>query len=530
MIRKEIKNNIITVIQKTFGDIGIPDFGLEVPENSEHGDYATNIALVLAKTLKKSPMEISTLLELGIRNQELWETKIAAPGFINFFISKKILSIELSEILKQKNKYGSGKRKREKIQLEFISANPTGPLTLANGRGGFLGDVLARVLTHQGYSVDREYYINDAGDQVRKLGLSVLAAAGKTPDSAEYYHGEHIKEWAEKNKKIIDENQALDIVLGRIVANDFLENLIKRSIKEKMGIEFNTWTSESEDIKYADKAFTIFRERGLTKKEDGAIWLKTTEFGDDKDRVLMTSEGFPTYFSLDAGHYLKTKETGFDLKINVLGADHHGYTSRIEAAAKIFGLESKIIIMQMVRLISGGKEMRMSKRKGNFITIDELIDEVGVDATRFFFLERAPNTHMDFDLDLAKEQSNKNPVYYVQYAHASISSILKKTRNTRYQLPVTSYQLLTQPEEHALIKKLIQFPEIVADTAQDFQVHRIPRYALELARTFHNFYEKCRVISKDKELTSARLALVNATQIVLKNTLDLLNIDAPKKM
>lgn len=461
--------------------------------------------------------------------------EVATPGFINFHISEKALWSELAEILKKKDKYGAGAKKKEKIQVEFISANPTGPLTLANGRGGFLGDVLARVLKCSGFQVEREYYINDAGNQVRTLGLSMLAAAELAPEAEEYYRGPHIVRWAKRNEGFLKKNKDDHEKIGRKAADYFLSALIRPAVEKKMKIIFDRWTSEYKDIrekKFVEKAVKIFQKKGLAYDKEGAVWLKTTEFGDDKDRVLMTSDGFPTYFLVDAGHYLATQERGFS-KINIVGADHHGYVSRIQAVAKILGLKkSEVIVMQLVRLLRAGKEVRMSKRKGLFVTIDELIDEVGLDAARYFFLEKSPDTHMDFNLDLAKERSVKNPVYYIQYAHARMASIFRKIKNQKSKAKSTSQKLklLKEAEESTLIKKLIQFPEVVDDTARDYQVNRLTRYAYELARAFNNFYEKQRVITDDKEITASRLALVAASQIVLQKTLGFLGISAPAKM
>lgn len=530
MIRDEIRRSIRRAIGLKYGQIDLPDFSIEAPENPEHGDYATNAALVLAKVLKKPPMEIAAVIvnQLPVTS---YQFKVAPPGFINFYVSGDALHRELAEILRKKNKYGAGAKKKEKIQVEFISANPTGPLTLANGRGGFYGDVLAKVLVHGGFKIEREYYINDAGNQVRTLGLSMLAAAGLIPEVEGYYRGQHITQWAKKNKNLLKKKQNDPEAIGRSAANSFLSKLIRPAVEKKMKIHFDRWTSEYKDIrgkKFVEKATAVFKEKGLAYSKEGAMWLKTTEFGDDKDRVLVTSDGFPTYFLVDAGHYLATKERGFS-KINIVGADHHGYVSRIQAAARILGLKkSEVIVMQLVRLLREGEEVRMSKRKGTFVTIDELIGEVGLDAARYFFLEKSPDTHIDFDLDLAKERSAKNPVYYIQYAHARMASIFRKAKN--YKLRAKNYKVLKEKEELDLIKKLIQFPEVVEDIARDYQVHRLTRYALELARTFHNFYEKQRVITKDKELTGARLSLVKATRIVLQCVLNLLGIRAPDKM
>jgi arginyl-tRNA synthetase len=536
MLRTEIKSLLTQAVRKKYGSVAIPDFSVVTPDSAQNSDYATNVAFLLGRELKKKPLDIAhELIHELIHEKVFRDISVASPGFINFWLSDEVIHGGLGEILKKRKKYGHDTKKKEKIQVEFISANPTGPLTLANGRGGFYGDVLSNVLISQGYQVEREYYINDAGNQIQTLGNSILAVAGIIPDSGEYYHGEYIKKWADKNKKVIKDNLELPSSIGKLAAEDFFKNQIRPSVEKKMKISFGRWTSENDDIfkkGYADKALKIFEKRGVVYASENARWLRTTDFGDDKDRVLMTSKGDPTYLSMDAGHHLQTRKLGFERKINILGADHHGYVSRIQAVAKILGFKKyDVIIMQLVRLVSGGKEVRMSKRKGNFVTIDELIDDVGLDAVRYFFLEKSPDTHMDFDMDLAKEQSVKNPVYYIQYAHARIASIFNKIKNRRiFNFQFSIFKLLKEDEELSLIKKLIQFPEVVEDTAQDYQVHRLTRYTYELARAFHYFYEKHHVITDDKELTQARLGLAGATQVVLQNVLGLLGISAPKKM
>ncbi len=545
MIREEIKNQILSAIKNTFGEREPPGFSIEIPENPEHGDYATNAAMILAKALKKKPIEIASALaeELRIKNKEL-RTETVPPGFINFWLSRGALNREFAEILKKDKKYGRGEKKKEKIQVEFISANPTGPPTLANGRGGFLGDVLANVLEFSGYGVEREYYVNDTGNQILTFGKSFLAAAGLIPEEENFYKGAYVKKWAKAHRVLVKKCKNDPMRLGREAARVFLKDI--KAVIKKAGIGFDRFTSEYNHLhkkKFVKKALDHLRRTGAVYKKDGAVWLKTTSFGDDKDRVLVTSDDFATYFLSDAGHYLETKSRGFDAKINILGPDHYGYVKRIQAAAKLLGLKkSEVVVTQAVRIVRGGKEMKMSKRRGDFLAFEELIKEVGSDAARYFFLEKSPDTHMDFDLDLAKERSVKNPVYYIQYAHARIASIFRKASSLRHpegakrpkdlkrSFASLRMTLLKEKEELDLIKKLIQFPEVVEDTARDYQVHRLTRYAYELARVFHNFYEKHRVITEDKELTQARLALVKAAQIVLQQVLGLLGISAPERM
>jgi len=524
MIRQEIKNlaeKAIKELQKegVFDKFEVPEIKVEQSEDKVHGDYALNISLALAKIVKKSPMEIAENLKFQIsktKNNLFEKVEIAPPGFINFFASKRYLQNQVEEILKQKEKFGSLKLgNNQKINVEFISANPTGPLHIGNARGGFCGDVLANVLEKAGNKTFREYYVNDMGKQVEILQNSL---EGKEPA----YPGLHIEDL--KKRKVKDAKEAVNIIL-----KEYIEPAVK-----KMGIKFDKWFFESDlyKKKEIDKVFDFLKKKNLTYEKEGAVWFKSTEFGDDKDRVLVKKDDKETYFLSDIA-YLKNKfERGFDCLIIFLGAEHYGYIGRLKAAAKVLGHEPekvRPIIMQLVRLIEEGKELKMSKRTGTYIAIEELIDKVGVDVSRFFFLTRSFGSHLVFDLDLAKEQSEKNPVFYIQYAYARICSILRKAED--YKQKRANSGLLNDSSELDLIKQIIRFSEIIEDTVKDYQIQRIPQYALDLVRAFHKFYEECRVIDeKNPELTQARLALVKATQIVLKNTLDLMGISAPEKM
>ena len=552
MIREELKNLIEKSIKKlqkedVFSAFDIPEIIIEIPENNTYGDYSTNVAMVLAKVVKKSPMETAQSLESGIMNQELGifeKIEVVKPGFINFFISEEYLQKHVAEILKQKDKFGQLKiGKSKKINVEFISANPTGPLTLGNGRGGFGGDVLANVLGKAGYKVTREYYINDAGEQVRKLSHSVLG------DEEAVYKGNYILDLRKRLKEktcpsgsafVAEATLAKEEVmkLGKKAADLILKEMIMPTVK-KMSIKFDRWFYESElyKSKEVEKNLDYLKKKKLAYEKDGALWFKSTEFGDDKDRVLIKADGEKTYLASDVA-YLKNKfKRGFKKLIFIWGADHFGYIGRIKAAAEALGYgkdKIEIIIMQLVKLFENGREVRMSKRTGVYVTLDELIDEVGLDVARFFFLTRSPDSHLNFDLDLAKEQSEKNPVYYVQYAHARICSIIKKLnikyQKSKIQIKNQNLKLLNHPSELGLIKQLIRLPEVIKETAKDYQVQRLPQYAVDLATAFHQFYCDCRVISGDKNLTQVRLGLVLATKIVLKNTLDLMSISAPEKM
>lgn len=536
MIRSEIQHSIQSAVRSAYGQIEIPEFSVAPPDNSEHGDYATNAALVLANVLKKPPMEIaSAIAESFVIRHSSFVIKVAPPGFINLRISPETLHNELKEIFIKKNQYGRSKVKGQmsKVNLEFISANPTGPLTIGNGRGAFLGDALAKVLSLSGHKVTREYYINDAraSTQIQELGKTIL---GK----GEAYKGKYTDEIKMRLKRRFNKFQNLNMEDAGFAAAQEIQKDNKKFIEKILKIKFDVWYSEEKLYKnrLVKKTLEELVRRDVTYRKDNAVWFRASRFGDSEDRVVIRTGGAPTYFLPDVAYHAEKLTTRkFDKVIDILGADHHGTFPRVLAGLRALGLDANRvtgIFTQIVRLMRSGKEVKMSKRLGQFVTLEELVKEVGLDTARYFFLEKSPDTHMDFDLDLAKERSAKNPVYYIQYAHARIVSIFKKSNLGRFDsdLSESNFQLLCAPEELTLIKKLIQFPEVVEDTANDYQVHRLTRYAYELARSFHNFYEKHRVITEDTNLMRARLALVRATQIVLQLTLDLLGIQAPRGM
>ncbi len=559
------------LIKTLLGDIVrkiTPDFKggilIEVPENKEHGDYTTNIAFALTKILsakggsasggKKSSQEIAEYLVNKLKKQKVKDfSKIEAEnGFINFFLSPECLHYQIKEILKQKDKYGwmdikkspPSLKLRRTMQVEFISANPTGPLTIGNGRGGFYGDTLANILESQGHKVMREYYINDRGEQILLLGRSIKraqgspllipgteeAVAGMVPGISEnLYKGEYINELAKQIDKKLNAGEA-----GQKAVELILKTYIRPVIK-RLGIKFDNWFSEKSLYSPASgEIMESLMRRDFIYEKDGATWMKTSQLGDSEDRVLIKKDGSETYFLSDIlYHFDKFKIRKFDKVIDIWGADHHGYAPRLKAAIAAIGIPEdnlEIIITQLVRLVKNGKEVKISKRAGVFITLEELIDEVGLDAARFFFLMYSPNTHMDFDMELAKQRSEKNPVYYIQYAHARLSGILRKAHPTGDHPKGEKFKLLKEKGELNLIRKLAEFPELLSEVSRNYEVHRLPRYALELAREFHNFYEKYRVITEDKNLTSARLVLTMATKIVLANALNLMGIKAPDKM
>lgn len=525
----------------------VPPLEVGFPKDDTHGDFTSNIALVLAREVKVSPLDVAKRFkELLEKSDTLkpFHVTVAPHGYLNFSYTEEALSEVVATVNEQGGEYGSLRKKEvhHLVLLEYISANPTGPLHIGNARGGFFGDALARVLKKAGQNVSTEYYVNDAGEQVVKLGHSVLK------DSEAVYGGEYIEEL---NAKLKIKNEKLGSKdtdpreIGEWAAEVVLEEYIKKTISKKMNISFDAYVSEKKDIVeagYVDRAIAFFKEKGLTYEEEGALWLRTTNFGDDKDRVLVKASGEKTYFASDCGYILHKKERGFARLIEVWGADHHGYVARFRAAAEALGFEKdevKFTLVQLVRLVKDGQEVRMSKRAGNVVTIDDLLDRVGVDVARFFFLLYSPDTHMNFDLGLAEERSQKNPVYYVQYAHARMASIFKKAEEEKIEWRMENGKLgidrdkiiLKNPKEILLARQLAKFPEAIRDAAEERAVHRLPQYAIRLADIFHSFYDECIVINpEDKETTRARLALVRATKTVLAETLRLLGVSAPERM
>jgi len=491
---------------------------LEHPAVAEHGDFSTNIAL----KAKIDPEQIVSEL----KKSDLFEkVEKAGPGFINLYLSPKALQQELSEILKAEDEYGELKiGKGKKIQVEFISANPTGPLTVGNARGGPYGDVLGNVLTKAGYKTEKAFYVNDFGQQIKTLGHSILK------DSEAKYKGDYIDDLAKKIKEK-DPFKA-----GQVAAKHIIKDYIQKT-SDKMKIKFDEWIFESDLHKSdkVDKILDLLKEKGLIYEKEGAQWFKSKQLGDERDRVMVKKDGDKTYLAGDiALHNYKFKDKKFDKVINIWGADHHGDVPGLMAGIEAIGYKGQleILLYQFVTILEKGEAKRMSKRAGAYVLMDELLDKAGEDATRFFFLQKSPDTHLNFDLELAKEQTKKNPVFYVQYAHARICSVLKKAKSAEGS-PQQAEGLpsaLTNPTELELIKELTKFPEIIQDTAGDYQVQRLPYYSLELANKFHKFYENCRVLDKDDKIAQARIGLIKATQVVLKNTLELMGISAPEKM
>ncbi len=496
-------------------------------------DYSSNIAFALAKAEKKSPREAADAIARAWERSPIAVVErigVSANGFMNFWIAKAALQNEIGEILKAGSKYGSSRSVKGKVQVEYISANPTGPLTLANGRGGFYGDALSNILGFNGAKVEKEYYVNDSGNQVLTLGKSILASLGLIENSEKFYQGDYVKTWAGQHRDFAEKNREHPETVGERAADDFMEG-IKRVLEEKSGVSFDRYTSERiiRKKKLPEKALKVLRKSGKVYEKDGAVWLRTTDFGDDKDRVIITSSGAPTYLLVDAGHYFETKKRGFDWKINILGPDHYGYMKRIQAVASILELNrSDVLITQAIRIKQGDEFVKMSKRKGAFITFEDLVDEVGIDVAKFFFLMVDTNSHIDFDLGLAKERSSKNPVFYAEYAYVRAKKILAKSGAGKPKANANMTAALNSGAERELMVALAGFPDVVRETAKDYEVHRLTRYLLQTVKSFHNFYEKEQVVGGEDE--RAKLALVAASAIVFGNTFRLLGIVPPEEM
>lgn len=544
-----IKTKVEEAIKRAVIELGFhsDDIVCDISQNPSFGDYSSNVALQLAKSKlhnnKQNPIEIAKELSVrvkGIGVNEGWLEKIevAGAGFMNFYIKPEMLAQDLREILENKEEFGKNNLGQgKKIQVEFISANPTGPLTLANGRGGALGDTLANVLIYSGYNVEKEFYVNNTGNQVRLLGASIKAALGLIEPAENHYQGEYIKDLAEELKEEAGELGGLgDLELGHKAADYLMENDIKPAI-ERLGIHFDEYYSER-SLHQNDKlerTLRLLKENDLTYEKDGALWFKSSQFGDEKDRVLITSEDQtgqkrPTYYLTDIAYHVEVYSEGFHKKINLWGADHHSYAIRFKAVMEALGYRDRleILMMQLVKLFKDGHEVRMSKRAGNFVTLDELLDQVSKDVARFFFLMYAPNSHINFNLDLAQEASQKNPVYFVQYAHARMSGILEKGKGDKGSRG--DLGLLISSHEIALVKHLLEFPGLVEEMAKSLNVHYLTEYSIHLADLFHKFYEACPVLTVEDSLKQARLSLVEASQIVLAKTLGLMGVGVPSKM
>ena len=551
-IKNCIKNAAVEVLKESGNEETVlPDFGIEVPANREHGDYAVNAAMVWSKTFKKAPRMIAEAImaKIDFEGTYIKSYEIAGPGFINLFLKDSYYADIVADVIEKgedygKSNYGEGKR----VLVEFVSANPTGPMHIGNARGGALGDCLAAVLTAAGYYTEREFYINDAGNQINKFGLSLdLRYLQLYKDGIEMpedsYHGEdiiaHAKAFAEiHGDSFVEKSEAeRRAALVEFALPKNIEGL-ERDLG-KYRITYDTWFKESTLHKNGETAriIELLKQSGYTYEEEGALWFKATEFGCDKDFVLVRANGVPTYVVPDiAYHYNKLVTRGFDKAIDILGADHHGYVPRLKGALTALGVDASkldVVLMQMVRLVRDGEVIKASKRSGKAITLVTLLDEVPIDAARFFFNLREPNSHFDFDLDLAGNQSNSNPVYYVQYAYARICSIIRNLEAEGVKMKnctAEELSLLKAPEERELILHIAALTDEIIASAKAYDPAKITHYVEELATKFHKFYSACRVKGEDESLMQARLNLCFAAATVIKNMLNLMKIDAPEKM
>ena len=527
-----------------------PSPGIEPTKEDAFGDYASNVAMVIASKVKTNPRKVAEIIvdHLDDRDGILEKVEVAGPGFINFFLREDVWVGLLEDVEKQGDRYGEssvggGKR----VQVEFVSANPTGPLHVGHARGAVIGDVIANTLRAVGYDVTKEYYINDVGNQMNTLGLSVYLRyrelLGEEVDfPPHYYQGRYIQDLAAQviktqgNKFLnADEKDVLSFFVP-YAAGAIMDGI--RDDLRSFGVVFDNYFSEQELYRNDGVARLIeeLQEKGFVYREGNTLWFRTTDFGDEKDRVVVRENGEPTYFAADIAYHRNKYERGFEEIIDVWGADHHGYLPRMYAAIQALGREKdtlKVVLVQLVNLLRGGKPVAMSTRSGEFVTLREVVDEVGKDAARYNFLMRRSDSHLDFDLEIAKKQSNENPVYYVQYAHARICSILKTAHERCYSIPrygEIEPRLLKLPEEIMLIKYISRYPEVVGGSAQALEPHRFTFYLNELAAVFHSYYNKHRVVGEDAALSRARLFLVNAVGIVLRNALRILGVTAPEKM
>jgi arginyl-tRNA synthetase len=535
-------------------ETALPDYAIEIPNNENHGHFATNLPMVLASSQGRRPIEIASVIveHLEVQKNFIEKTEIAGPGFINFTLAKEHWYGILSEVLARGKTYGQmdlGKGKR--VLVEFVSANPTGPLHLGHGRGAALGDTLCRVLEFAGYEVVREFYINDAGQQIRLLGDSIYSRwrQGRDEDfpfPEKGYHGEYITDLA---KEISTETDLSS--MGQDEARAFCADRGKakmlqeiKSDLELFRVHFDVWTSEKglHEDGLIQSSLAEIRKLGRLYEKDGALWIETSVYGDDKDRVIKKKDGQYTYFASDIAYHLEKWKRGFSKAVNIWGADHHGYVQRVQAALQANGLDSSwlsILLIQLVKLWKEGEEIKMSKRAGTFVTLRDLIDEVGIDAVRFVFLSKSHDSPLDFDIDLVKKQDSDNPVYYVQYAHARICSIFRKADSENISLtqgPGPVLEQLVLEEELTLIRQLSEFPALLQEIAGNFEPHRITFYLTDLAATFHRYFNlgtrfpEHRIVTEEKETTQARLLLAQGVRIVIRNGLHLLGIEAPGKM
>ena len=542
-IEKLLKEKIKNSLKKINVKVLIKDIEIVSSKDNSHGDYACNIALKFSKLLKRNPRDIANDIVKNIDYSYLGKIEIAGPGFINFFLSNEVFAATIKEILQKKGRYGqSSHRHKKRINLEFVSANPTGYLHLGHARGAAVGDSLARILSKAGYSVTREYYVNDAGNQINNLGISTFLRYKELFGhhielSQDMYHGFEIIEVAKKIKHEfndsllnISESEAIEICKNK--AKNILLDIIKKDLKD-FNVRFDVFTFETDIRKNnsIEKEIDYLKRNNLVYEQDGALMLKTSDFLDDKDRVIVKSNGELTYFMPDIVYHLDKLNRGFDYLIDVLGADHHGYINRMKSVLEMHGYSKDVLnvsLIQMVRIFKDGSEMKLSKRTGQTITLRELCEEAGTDAIRYFFVNRSANTHLDFDINLAREQSASNPVYYAQYAYARLNKVLKSSPDCSLD---GDYLLLNNPKEIDLMKILGEYYNVIKNAANNLEPYLLTAYIQKLSTCIHAFYSECRIVGNENiNLTRSRLALAKASTIVLKNSLNLIGVKVLEKM
>lgn len=560
-MKEDIQRVVSQSVRRLLDENGItdpaPEIEVGVPKKKQWGDFSVNTAMVLSGRFGKKPREVAQLIIDNLpeeKNVLFKSVEIAGAGFVNFFLREESVVNRLKEIASAGEKYGhSGAGKGEKVLIEFVSANPTGYLHMGHARNAVVGDTIARLLSATGHRVTREFYINDAGRQMDLLGESVLARyrellgmEAEIPEDG--YKGDYIKEIARSMK-----DQKGDTLLSELtehnalsIAKDYASAILLQEIKSDLagiGVRFDEWYGEFQNIHIPDsggddktrleKCKDELGKRGALEDKDGALWFRATEFGESQDWVIVKSDGSPTYFLADIAYHMDKFERGFDSLINIWGADHHGHVSRLRSAMRALGYDDSrfsVVLIQFVRLMREGQEVAMSKRSGSYVTLRDVVEDVGPDVTRFFLIMRSSESHLDFDLDLAKKESSENPVYYIQYAYARINSIFNKAAESALDPSSESIHLLGNPEEVELIKKLLFFPEVVQDGALSRTPHKLAFYLQELASEFHVYYNKCRVVDENRERSRARLYLVDCVRTVLSNGLTLLGITTPERM
>ncbi|HEV09061.1 MAG TPA: arginine--tRNA ligase [Sulfurihydrogenibium azorense] len=552
-MKKEVKIKIVEVLKRE--GLFYPEIEdkikVETPKEESYGDLATNVAFLLTKHLKQKPQDIALNLKTILEKEPIFSKVEVVNGFINLFLSENFYHQVVKKAVLEKNRFGESLDKnRGKINIEYVSANPTGPLHLGHGRGAVVGNILSNMYSYIGYKVEREFYINDAGNQIKKLGQSVYARFRQIeepdyPFPEDGYHGEYIKDIAkeiyhyerEKILSMLSEEDAIDFCAE--YAKNYLLDKIKEDLK-LINVEFDIWTSEKHLYEHGkvEAALNFLNSKGLIYEKDGALWLKTSLYGDEKDRVIKKSDGSYTYFAADIAYHYDKYERGYDFIINVWGADHHGYFPRLKAAITAFGVSENwinVVFIQLVKLFKDGQEVKMSKRSGDFITLRELVEEVGKDAVVYFFASKDPDTHLNFDIDVALAKSNENPVYYVQYAHARISSVFREAKEKFGFDPESDFEadlsLLTQEEEKSIMKFLSTLPEDIEEATLKNQPHKITNLTYELASRLHKYYYQHKfLIENDENLLKARLYLLKAVRNALRTLFKLMGITPVERM